>query len=77
MWAPEEAPQIAADPYHSLHTLVAEAGGSEAAVRELDQRRFATELSHHALTRAHAGSTGLASGVGGGRHDVRAGQRDS
>ncbi len=48
----EAAPTAeASDPYHSLHTLIAETGGSEAAVMALDQRRFAAELSHLALTR--------------------------
>lgn len=46
-----------ADPYRSLRTLIAETGGAEEAVAALDQRRFAAELSHLALTRARAART--------------------
>jgi lambda repressor-like predicted transcriptional regulator len=62
----EEAPVVSADPYHSLHTLLAEAGGAEAVLGAVDQRRFAAELSHHALSRARAATTGQLESAAGG-----------
>ena len=61
-----EARENAAEPYHSLQTLLAETGSSEAAVRAIDQRRFAAELSHHALARARAESSGRLETASGG-----------
>ncbi len=61
----EKAPMVSADPYHSLHTLLAEAEGAKAVLGAIDQRRFAAELSHHALARmlvAHTGQVKTAAG---------------
>jgi subtilisin family serine protease len=66
--APEAVEEAVAraDPYRSLHTLLAEAGGAEAAVGALDQRRFAAELSHIALARARTAQTGRLESAEGG-----------
>lgn len=48
------AREAVVDPYHSLHTLVAEAGGAQEALMTLNERRFAAELSYLVLKRNRA-----------------------
>lgn len=63
---PEEAPMLPGDPYHSLHTLLAEVGGPETVMGPIDARRFAAELSHLALSRALAVTTSRLESAAGG-----------